>query len=459
MNQALSLHLIELLDRKYDFVSNSPLESFMLDLKAFVHFIFEDEAIEDFTGKVLGGFQIMQDRYIEQLKAETKTAVEIKNDLIKLFPSLDDSNAERQGLDFRWEYTFAYFEKVLNESYRTGTPFESEPMDDKSDVKILIDILRSKVDQAKEQNDQTAKELSYRVTDLDELHTYTHREWVNGWRLSAGASLYNLIQVVNRINPEPKDQTAWRQMSDEERFNQAFNKAIQERGYEWITDATYGLISRYSNYSPANMTREQLQQKKDALLNDLRRAYESIRQEIGTAKLHSQLMDRYRIRCQWYNQQNLRRLILDDDGQFIRNREEALTRDLALFLYDEGVTVIYRPRFGAHEYDLLELDAKHPMFIEVKAYKDNSARSDLISGISQLHAYLSAYDAHKNIFDAYYVIYRVGGPIYDFPREIKANRFTIHTFLVDLGTSEESGRRQTQPVVFTKEEILETIES
>jgi hypothetical protein len=168
-------------------------------------------------------------------------------------------------------------------------------------------------------------------------------------------------------------------------------------------------------------------------------------------------LDRYRIRCQWYNHDELRNRVIDAEGNFVRNREDILTRDLSLYLYDQGVTAIYRPRFGKHEFDLLELDSLEPMFLEAKAYKDSDANADVIAGISQLHAYLSTYEAHKQITYAYYIVYRLGGPNYEFPRQIQTNRFTIFPMSIDLRVSEQSGRRQPHPIVISEIELMEGI--
>ena len=138
----------------------------------------------------------------------------------------------------------------------------------------------------------------------------------------------------------------------------------------------------------------------------------------------------------------------------IRSREDVLTRDMSLYLFDQGVTAIYRPRLGKHEYDLLELDVRQPMFIEAKAYKDSGAKAELVSGVSQLHSYLSSLEAHKDISEAFYVMYRLGGPIYEFPRRISTARFTIYPILVDLGLSDESGRNQPKPILVSEEEIM-----
>lgn len=332
-------------------------------------------------------------------------------------------------------------------------------MDDNSDVRKLLDVLANKVAlfnhrAEKGENGKMDTAISYRVSDLERTHTYTHREWINYARVSPGNSLYDLEGIIAKINPEPEDLTEWRELDTLVKANRAFGKAMEDRKYSWITDATYGVISQYSNYSPSSLTPDQLAKIFENLKQQLKRVYEAVRQEIGTTRLLLQILDRYRMRCHWYDQEFVRSLVLNASGEFISNREDVLTRHLALYVFDLGITVIYRARFGKHEIDLLELDAKEPMFIEVKAYKDSSAKPNLISGVNQLHGYLSSLDAHKNISEAYYVMYRLGGPIYELPRCISTSRFTIYPILVDLALSSESGRNQPKPIMISVEEIM-----
>jgi hypothetical protein len=94
------------------------------------------------------------------------------------------------------------------------------------------------------------------------------------------------------------------------------------------------------------------------------------------------------------------------------------------------------------------------MLIEAKAYKDGRAKRDLLSGISQLHAYLSSLDALRNFTEAYYVVFRLGGPIYEFPQVIQTSRYMIYPILIDLGLSNESGHSQKNPISISEEEIL-----
>src|SRR5262245_60336283 len=92
MSQLIVGQALELLDRKYQFVIESPVESFMLDLQQFIKFLTEDELVKDFTGKILNDIEQKCLQYQSQLQSETLEAIEIKKALIKCYPDIDDSN-------------------------------------------------------------------------------------------------------------------------------------------------------------------------------------------------------------------------------------------------------------------------------------------------------------------------------------------------------------------------------
>src|SRR5262249_54229195 len=153
--------------------------------------------------------------------------------------------------------------------------------------------------------------------------------------------------------------------------NARADASYERMDYSWVRVGIYERTSEDSAHDVAN----QIEITKD----DLKRAYEAIRQEIGTVLLHLQLLDRYRLRCQGYNLGSVRRLVEKRAGGYERGREDALTRDLALYLFDQGVTCRYRVRFGQHEFDLLQADVENPIFIEAKAYVDSKGKRDLLS--------------------------------------------------------------------------------
>ncbi|HKR10934.1 MAG TPA: hypothetical protein VJT15_02660 [Pyrinomonadaceae bacterium] len=459
MNHYIAETIIATLDRKYDFVVQSPLETFLLDLKNFIEFINEDELVSTFTSKIVNALNVRGARYKEQLEKEKALAIELKDALIKAHPEIDDSDRVKEGIgDMSYEYSLAAFNRIVSESYRSGTPLEHDRLDDDSDEALLIKILvgkLSQVDEIERKGDPAVdSELRIKVNNLDAAHKFTHLEWINYCRTSPAVEWLTLMEIVRRINPEPKDSGRWQELSIEEIGNAAIREWIEEKPYEWVRDLAYGPITKFADYKPANLSDVGIQKKIEDLKKSLKRVYEAVRQEVGTTGLRLDLLNRYKIRCQWYNHEFLRNSILKSDGEFIRNREDVLTRDLSLYLFDQGVTSIYRPQLGRHEYDLLELDVRQPMFIEAKAYKQSSAKAELVSGVSQLHSYLSSLEAHKDISEAFYVIYRLGGPIYEFPQQISTSRFTIYPIIVDLGLSDESGRNQPKPILLSEEEIM-----
>ena len=52
MSQLVSDAMLAMLDRKYEFVVNSPRDPFMLDLHLFLDFLRNDELIRDFADKL-----------------------------------------------------------------------------------------------------------------------------------------------------------------------------------------------------------------------------------------------------------------------------------------------------------------------------------------------------------------------------------------------------------------------
>jgi len=466
MSQLIVGQALELLDRKYQFVIESPVESFMLDLQQFIKFLTEDELVKDFTGKILNDSDQKFLQYQSQLQRETLEVIEIKKALVNKYPDIDDSNMpspEPNHSPIEYKRSFANFDDIVNKrgASRHRLLFH-DPLGDESDVARLLSILRFKVGQLKNSLPQAGGEskgvyeIDYRLSDLEERHKFTHIDWVNYCRVSASATMRRLQEIEKRINLDPEGSSRWKELSTLERVIEGFDAWLTERRYSWIQDLTYGVYSKFGNYRPNKLSQADIESIIRDRKGDLRRVYEAVRQEIGTTRLHFQLLDRYKTRCQWYNQEYLRQQVTRA-GKFVRGREDILTRDLALPLYDRGITVLYKTKLGKHEVDLHELDAKHPMFIEAKAYIDRGAKRDLVSGIGQLHAYLSSYEAHKNISEAFYVIFRLGGPIYELPRIIRTNRFTIYPVLIDLGLSSESGRRQPKPVIISKEEVLSDI--
>src|SRR6266566_7041051 len=160
MNQIVSETTVSVLDRKYEFVINSPSNAFMLDLYQFIVFLTQDEMVKDFTFKVRQEFKEKAIGYQNRLIAEKLIAIQIKDSLIQKYPELDDSTAPPPvGVKdaFSWDSTFAYFNKVAAESYRRGYALEPDGMDDNTDVRKMLDVLSNKIARYEKRNERGEK--------------------------------------------------------------------------------------------------------------------------------------------------------------------------------------------------------------------------------------------------------------------------------------------------------------
>src|SRR5262245_49991658 len=177
MSQLILGQALELLDRKYQFVIESPVESFMLDLQQFIKFIIEDELVKDFTGKILNDSEQKSLQYQSQLQRETLEAIEIKKALVNKYPDIDDSNMpspEPNHSPIEYKRSFANFDDIVNKrgASRHWLLFP-DPLGDESDVARLLSILRVKVGQLKNSLPQAGgestgvNEIDYRLSDLE----------------------------------------------------------------------------------------------------------------------------------------------------------------------------------------------------------------------------------------------------------------------------------------------------
>lgn len=167
-----------------------------------------------------------------------------------------------------------------------------------------------------------------------------------------------------------------------------------------------------------------------------------------------ELIHRFRARAMWYDKTRLRELAMTlAQGKKVNPVEDKLTRELALYLFDNGLPVLLRADIENVQLDALGINT--PVLVEAKAYKDSKQKAAVIAGISQLHAYMTNLEASKlHVEDAFYVVFRLGGPLYDLPTVIETNRFKIYPVMVDIAESKVSGRKQPKPVMITREEIM-----
>ena len=443
--------IIDLLDRKFNYLMDSPNENFMINLSCFVKFLSASNHIKDYTNKLVAKFSEEYNSQKQIQEKEIKKIIKLANKIKQKYPQLDDSKipcpkAGVQQLKY-YEETFAGFNKIAKQFSNKEFIINVNRTTDNSISKLLLNITDRKIQIYNHQNKTKPKfddTLYNEFLNLKEDRLYNYRAWLNYCRISAGHSIIMLLLIIGKINKKP---TIFKNIKDRYNHLRSNITTLMSNSDGWIEQLTYGAAKN----SKSN-------EKSDTYLERLKiytkNGYESIREELGESLLTNQIINKYKTRSVWYNFQEIRDLVKNKNGTFSNKREHLVTLHLARYLFDQGISIIYKMRAGQHELDMVDPDATNPLVIEVKVYKDSNAKQTLIKGIAQLHSYLVNLSSTRTIDEGYYVIYRFGGPIYEFPEKIATNKFIINTILIDLGCSDTSGRKQPKPIIISKDEII-----
>jgi hypothetical protein len=189
----------------------------------------------------------------------------------------------------------------------------------------------------------------------------------------------------------------------------------------------------------------------EAFSAEMANAVSAIRSELqsrlGNRASALWLLERYAKRCRRLRRQELTALV---KAQRPAERERFLTRDAALFLFDQGLEVLTEQSLGQHRYDLIG----ESLLVEAKIIsKDKRPLAAIVDGLKQLHQYQIAlgHEGHKP--EPVLVLFRLSGRSVDLPTEYVMGNHRVAIVLVDLGLSSESGHNAEASTTVTIEDI------
>jgi hypothetical protein len=358
-----------------------------------------------------------------------------------LIPALDDQQLVRTELpSIAYITSFRRFNDILagDDLMDRGQALEpGDVYEDNTPLGKLMGIFSGKLDAATQgHNFETLSQqpglanIYLRFQNLKEARLHDWREVINHQRVSPEAALIELLRIEEFINPKPGKTDTPRGWLNQSSFRDSggfLGAALRKEIYEGKLDT------------------ERLHRAKWLV----RSVYEGLRVLIGRTLSHQQLVGRFKARAAWYDKQRLRALVFDAaTNTFIREREDTLVLEMAKWLFDSGLPVFVQPHLSNLEPDLLSVSSPS-ILIGGKAYiKEDKT---ILKNLAQLHAYLNTLDASQfHIEEAYYVVFRLAGPLYDFPRQL---RHIIYPVVIDLGLADDSGRNQPPPLVVTREEL------
>jgi hypothetical protein len=452
--------LVSIINLKFEYLKKVSDKDLFLEIIPLYKFLLSTPQVIGIIQKSNIEFQneINQFKIVEQeVQLEIK---KLKDTLVSMYPELDDSDYVVTPMsieignftpDINYQFTFKRFENLLNgilEGFDLGTPIESPGRyNNQSNIQKALDILISKYQQKRQEldNGQDLQEgvISFylNLQNVVNRYNYAYKKLINYQRVSFAMSMHFIECLVKEINPQP----------------QIYNTV------EDLMGSPQSYILRPFAFEPARKTVYEgmipSAEFVEGVREHLERVHSGILTGITQNLLYEQVISKYKTRCMWYDKERVRSLLLDQDGQLVRQKEDTLVKEMARYLFDNGYPVLFHIQTENLQTDLMDPSQKYPLLIEGKAYSD-SAKGDLIKGIAQLHGYMNNFETtHYYIPDAYFVVFRISGPVYDFPREVLTNRYRIIPVIIDIGDSTVSGsRQQNQPVTISHEEIIHQIE-
>ena len=202
------------------------------------------------------------------------------------------------------------------------------------------------------------------------------------------------------------------------------------------------------------MTREwsELRNALEELANAARLVHAEVQARLGDVRSKLGLFHRFKTRCEWYDRERLARLADEAKG----SPENRLTAELALFLFDQGLNPLIRPRVANQEPDILDPSPQGRIYVEAKQYKDSEgARENIRTGARQIWAMLATLRGNKyEVQEAFFPVFRRGGPRYLLPKELRHDGFVMYPLLIDLAPSSQSGSRLRENEIEIASEAL-----
>ncbi|CAM4118634.1 hypothetical protein BAAL111456_16270 [Bacillus albus] len=443
--------LVSIINQKFEYLKKVSDQELFLEIIPLYNFLLSTPQVLGIIQKSnielqneINHFNILEKEVQQEIK-------KLKDIFVSKYPDLDDLDCETPMLPemfMNYHFSFKRFENLLNgiwEGIDRATPVESPSLyDNQSNIKKALHILESKVNQKiqeLEANGQSHSEdvnlFFLNLKNVANRYDYAYKKLINYKRVSFSSSMNYVERLVKEINPEPQICNTVEDLLSTMSLPPTFEDARNTVYKDWIP--SIGLV--------------------DTVRRHLERVHAGLLNGVTQNLLHEQVISKYKTRCMWYDKARTRSLLLDKDGELIRGKEDTLVKEMARYLFDNGYPVLFHVQTENLETDLMDPSQKYPLLIEGKAYS-SSVKSDLLRGIAQLHAYMNNFETtHYYIPDAYFVVFRISGPVYDFPKEILTNRYRIIPVIIDLGDSSVSGsRQQNQPIIIKYEDIIHQIE-
>jgi hypothetical protein len=430
--------IIELLDRKYDFVIKAGPDRLVPETARFVEWLFTEDLVRPYAFELLDEDVQTRLRFIEHRAWAFAEGVRLRNELGKLYPDALKGEETLPEHDEQHDTSLTRFDRLTANPRaveKEEEDLERSPEEDSTTVGALSRILQAQEPALRSRDEsQEKKLLGAQVVQLHQVHEFRFRERRLRTITSPGRSFRSLLAYCRSQNPPPIGVDDWMPFLKRDRWKYAVLKSI--------FDENEG----------------QARQMLVDVRTDLFRVYEALRALLGTSLSSVTLVSRFKERCTWFDKDRLRRLATGaDEDRGVR--EDRLTMELARYLHDNGVFSLVRSRMANLEPDAIAPFGPRRLAVESKVHdKGDSAKGAIRRGFWQLHAYLTSLETKTvRAHEGFLIVFRLGGGLCDAPPVVALNRFRIHIVPIDLGEAEDSGHAQPKPSQVGVGELIEVV--
>jgi hypothetical protein len=447
---------IELLDRQHSFMQRQEGERLLLQTHSYLGVLGSDPRIYAHLADLQAEGDVALDEFDQHQRDVVRALVPLRQRLVKLVPKADDSDLPapaQSEVEARMDFvgSLANFDATAAAIETAAPPprFEGNPSD--SAVDTLIWILYEKLNWCRWQTEdgtRSSTDLAPELAPVEEAvasvagpHRRVQRALLNRIRTHAAFGVLRLQQVA----AETGEALAW--LDADERLRRWHNVVLRVR----YGPLALALVTQWL-HPESGMLRSLAAADTQALVASIRDdvdvVHEELRRRIGTTRSRLALIHRYRTRSEWYDYAELRELASKTAP------EAALTRHLARYLFDAGLSPITKPLAGRLEPDLLDPALSPAFYVEAKQYS-GSAHDALKRGLWQVHDTLATLRATQyEVREGFYVVFRRAGPRYILPAQVPGEGWAVYPVLVDIAEDVGSRARQA-PIEISLSEILE----
>ena len=307
---------------------------------------------------------------------------------------------------------------------------EGDPADENAGCVHPANLLRIALSESLPGVDPADPTLKGLLRDLDqkvdELRHARNESFVLK-RVHAAERWAELVNVVEETNPG-LDSSAWLLMKlDGSRFGRYRRLILDPTSIN--DDDRLWFASQRSNYAAAA----------EAIRADFQG-------RLGSRASMAWLVQRYAKRCRWLRLAEIRE-IAEKAG---RDKERALVRDAASYLFDQGLEVLTELAIGQARYDVVGT----ALLIEGKVCsEDKTALRAVADGLTQLSGYAAALTGEGLALEPVLLVYRISGRPVRLPPEHTIQGLRVSLNYIDAAPATDSGSRGSVPSVVSSEAI------